>query len=136
MHGKYDPGVADAGAQRGSQPVSADLVPCIRRGAQAEYDQACTTMYRSRDGADEAQIRAWQDAEERAERHEALLNRLGPEDVDISPGLDLADEYAEAVSEALARYARDFPGDPLRQQVKALRRDTKKRQRTKLRKAS
>jgi hypothetical protein len=93
-------------------------------------------MYRSRDGADEAKIRAWQDAEERAERHEALLNRLGPEDVDISPGLDLADEYADAVSEALARYARDFPGDPLRQQVKALRRDTKKRQRTKLRKAS
>ena len=120
--------MADAGAQRANppDPVPADLVACIRRGAQAEYDQACVTMYRSRDGADEAQIRAWQDAEERAERHEALLNRLGPEDVDISPGIDLAYEYASAVSEALARYARDFPGDPMRRQVKALRREAAK----------
>ena len=83
-------------------------------------------MYRSREGVDETQIRAWQEAEERAERHEALLNRLGPEDVDISPGAELADEYAPAVSEALARYARDFPGDPMRQQVKALRRKAAK----------
>jgi hypothetical protein len=129
--------LADLGAQgaRSSDPVSGDLVYCIRRGAQALYDDACSTMYRTRTGSDENQIREWLDAEERAERHEAVLNLLGPDDVDISPAIDVAGRHATAVREALARYARDFPHDPRRRQIQVLRRQAgqKKRLRDRLR---
>ena len=101
--------------------VSADPIACIRRGAQGEYDDACATLYRTREGADEEQIRKWQDAEARAERHEALLNLLGPEDVDIAPTIDVTGSHSHALRAALARCARDFPGDHLRDQITTLR---------------
>jgi hypothetical protein len=87
------------------------------------YDDACAAMYRAREGADEQQIREWQDAEARADRQEVLLNLLGSDDVDIAPSMDVAGRHAESVREALARYARDFPDDPLRQEIKALRQE-------------
>ena len=115
--------MAEASAQTGSpfDPVSADLIACIRKGAAAVYDDACATLYRTREGVDEQQIRGWQDAEARAERHEALLNLLGLDDVDIAPSFDVTGTHAETVREALERYTRDFPDDPLRQEIKALR---------------
>ena len=105
-----------------SEPISADVIARARTGAQAIYDDACVTLYRTREGADEKQIREWQDAELRAERHEALLDLLGPEEADISRTLDVTGRHSQAVCEALARYGRDFPGDPLRDRIKALRR--------------
>ena len=112
-----------------SDPVSRELIACVRRGAQAEYDDACAAMYRTREGSDEKQIRRWLDAEEHAERHEALLNLLGPANVDIAPAIDVAGDHAQTVREALARYARDFPEDPLRQEIEALRRQAGEKKR-------
>jgi len=105
----------------GLDPISTDLIACMRSGANAEYDDACAVLYRSRERSDDAQRREWQDAEPRAVRHEALLALLGPDDAPAIALTGATNEHALAMREALDRFARDFPDDPRRQQIKAFR---------------
>ena len=56
------------GAQlpQNADAVTGELTACVRAGAEAEYGEACATMYLTREGADEKQMGELQDAELRA----------------------------------------------------------------------